>query len=330
MRDYRLSVFIFVKDRDACMSYTQDVSFSLGSTPRIELVCMYEPRHVLCYASWPYPDILQIEKGSSLFSGPEGCSGLNLVWIINNFAFLAYYTQLGSSLVMMMILSINQSIVTYFVLISTSSVSACTIGSDTSVIFPHLIGFCGITVFQWYPMTYPWGYHLPGQCYTFLLWCIPPVWASLLKLGRGIGGIVFPLWRCMMMRSMCSHWCGGLQRQDLFSWLGFILISIWCAFMWPCGVYWGDRIRRNMVGVCLWRGYLPIGLMVLGSSSPGLRAFLYSATPTCLLKADVTPLVGELPHFWYDLLSHWWEVGPNHAPPLSSFLFPKLRHWYYV
>ena len=63
MRDSSLSLIVFVEDRDALMSCTQAVSFSLGKNARRERVWMSHPRQVLCSESWPFPDSLQSERG---------------------------------------------------------------------------------------------------------------------------------------------------------------------------------------------------------------------------------------------------------------------------
>ena len=124
MNHANLSVFIFVDDRDALLSCTQAVPFSLVSNTHREIFLVFQPRHVLHSLSKPYPDSLCNESGLSLLSGYEGCSGLNIVCITNNTAFLARSTQLGSSVVIVMISLMNIFIGDYFALVSTVSVYA--------------------------------------------------------------------------------------------------------------------------------------------------------------------------------------------------------------
>ena len=52
------------------------------------------------------------------------------MWITSNAAFLARFTQVESSTVRVMMLLMNPSIVDYFAFRSTTSVSACTSGSE--------------------------------------------------------------------------------------------------------------------------------------------------------------------------------------------------------
>ena len=89
MRDSNLSVIIFVEARDALMSCTQAISSYLSNNTLRERVLISYPRHVLCSVSWTYPEILQIERGSSLFRGSEDFSGMNMVCMTNKAAFVA-------------------------------------------------------------------------------------------------------------------------------------------------------------------------------------------------------------------------------------------------
>ena len=97
-RGSNLFVFIFIEARDALMSCTQDVSFSLGRNNLRQQVWMSHPTHVLCLSSLPSPASLHSERGSSHFSGSGECSSLNIVWMINNADFLARSSQFESSL----------------------------------------------------------------------------------------------------------------------------------------------------------------------------------------------------------------------------------------
>ena len=103
MRSSGLSVFIFVEDRYALMSCTQYVYFSLGRNTFIKRVWMSQTKHVLRSASQSYPSILRSERGLCCFSVSEHWSGLNIVWMTNKDEFLARSTQLGSSMLMVMI-----------------------------------------------------------------------------------------------------------------------------------------------------------------------------------------------------------------------------------
>ena len=69
MRDSSLSVFIFVKARDALILCTQAVSFSCGRYTRIEKVWMSQPRQVLFFLSRPSPERLWSERGGISFQG---------------------------------------------------------------------------------------------------------------------------------------------------------------------------------------------------------------------------------------------------------------------
>ena len=89
MRDFFLSVVIFVEARGSLMSCIQTVSFSLGINTRRECVWMSHPIQVFRLTSCTSPEISQSDRGSSHFRGPQGCSGLNMVWMTNKTAFLA-------------------------------------------------------------------------------------------------------------------------------------------------------------------------------------------------------------------------------------------------
>ena len=121
MRDYKPSIFIFVEARDDFMSCTQDVSFSLGRNNLRERVWMSQPRHVLCLSSWNSPASMRSERGSSRFISSKYCSGLNMVWMTNKAKVLVCYTKFESSMVMVMMSSMNPSIQAYFDLMSTAS-----------------------------------------------------------------------------------------------------------------------------------------------------------------------------------------------------------------
>ena len=103
MRDYSLSVFIFVKYRDAMMYFTQDVYFYISRNTRRERLWMYQPRQVLSLEIWPYPVILRSERGSSCFRGLSECRGMSMVWMTNKAAFLARSNQHRLSIVMVII-----------------------------------------------------------------------------------------------------------------------------------------------------------------------------------------------------------------------------------
>ena len=92
---------------DALISCTQALYFPLGMNNRREQVHMSQPRQVLRSASCPYPTRLWSERGSSCFRGSYGYSGLNMVCMTNNAKFLMHFTQTGSSMVMMMMSSMN-------------------------------------------------------------------------------------------------------------------------------------------------------------------------------------------------------------------------------
>ena len=203
------------------------------------------------------------------------------------------------------------------------------VGLTLVVIYPPCVGVFGVTLFQWHPMNFPWGDHFPGQLQLRKMWCIPNVQASCLNVGGVTGGLLCIQWWFMLMQS--AHLCGygGMQRQDLFSWSGCVLTAIWFAWLQSCGVSWGGMICRNMVSVCLSRrGYLPIGLMVLGRISHGLCSLFYKAPPSYLLKTAMLPLAGWLLRCWYDRLNQWREVGPNRDTHISPFIFLNLWHWY--
>ena len=87
-----MSVFIFVEDRDALMSCTQDVYFYLGKNNLRYRVWMSHPSHVLRLEIQLYPERLRSERGSSCFKGSEDCSGLNMAWMTNKAKFLARST----------------------------------------------------------------------------------------------------------------------------------------------------------------------------------------------------------------------------------------------
>ena len=110
MRDYRLYVFTFVKDRDSLMLCIQAVSFSRGRNTRRKRVWMFHPRQVLCLIRWPSPASLRSERRLYRFRGLSDFRGLNMVWMINKSAFLAISTQYWSSIVMVMISWMNPSI----------------------------------------------------------------------------------------------------------------------------------------------------------------------------------------------------------------------------
>ena len=120
MRDSILSVFIFLKDRDALMSCTQAFSFYSSRNTCRERVWMSHPIQVLRLSSWPSPTILRSERGSSRLRGLSEWRGLNMVWIINKAALLVSSTQHGFSMVMEMISYINPSIEASFASIFTA------------------------------------------------------------------------------------------------------------------------------------------------------------------------------------------------------------------
>ena len=91
---------------------------------------MLQTRHVLHSTNQPFTDSLRSERGSSCFSGSEDCSGLNMVWFTNNAEFLVHSNQIGSSMVMGMILLMNPYVEASLYFMSTAGMYACTSGSD--------------------------------------------------------------------------------------------------------------------------------------------------------------------------------------------------------
>ena len=73
--------------------------------------------------------LLWSERRQYHFSIFEECSGLNMVWIVNNDTFLGLSTQIGTSMVMVIMSLLNPSIKYSFASMSTASASACTSGS---------------------------------------------------------------------------------------------------------------------------------------------------------------------------------------------------------
>ena len=130
MGDYSLSVFVFVEARYALIYFTRAVYFSLGSNTRRKPIWMSQPRQVLCFASWPSPASFWSEKRSYHFRVSLECSSLNMVWMTNKAAFFARSTQHQSSMVMVMISSMNIYAEASFASIFTSSCSALTSGSE--------------------------------------------------------------------------------------------------------------------------------------------------------------------------------------------------------
>ena len=105
---------------------------------------MSQPRHVFHLASRLSPDSLRVERGSSRFSSSEDCSGLNMVWMTKKSTFLAHSTQIGSSVVVVVIMVmslINSYIESSFASVSTTSVPAWTIGSGSGWYSSSLIIF---------------------------------------------------------------------------------------------------------------------------------------------------------------------------------------------
>ena len=85
---------------------------------------MSQPRHVFCSASCPSTASFLNESGSSSFSGSDGCSGQNSLWITNRSALLGRYIQWLSSIVMVMMSSMKPSIDASVAMISTAKGSA--------------------------------------------------------------------------------------------------------------------------------------------------------------------------------------------------------------
>ena len=113
--DSNFSVFIFVEARDALMSSTQYVSFYLVRNTLVDQVWMSQPRHVFCLASQPSTGSFHSERRPSRFSVSEDCSCIYMVWMTNKDDFLTRSVQLGLSMVMFMVPSINPSIEDSFV-----------------------------------------------------------------------------------------------------------------------------------------------------------------------------------------------------------------------
>ena len=133
MRDSSSSVFILVKSIDDMMSCNHAISFYLIINTNRERVWMYQPIKFLRLARWTSTARVRSERGSSRFRGSLGCSGLNMVWMTNKSAFLARYTQHGSSMVMVMMSSMNSYIKASFSLIFTASWSALTSESEACI-----------------------------------------------------------------------------------------------------------------------------------------------------------------------------------------------------
>ena len=87
---------------------------------------MSHPSHVLYLAICPSPTSLLKENGLSSFRGSDGCSGRNIVWMINRAAIFERSIQCLSSTVMVMISSMKPSIDASVAVISTAK------GSDVS------------------------------------------------------------------------------------------------------------------------------------------------------------------------------------------------------
>ena len=123
-------------------------------------------------------------------------------------------------------------------------------------------------------------------------------------------------------------WIWWYEEFRSFFPIRVVFMAIWLSWLWSCGIYWGGRTCRILVGVCLSRrGYLPIGLMVLGRISHGLRASLYKDPHFNWLKTDILTVAVWIPCCGYRGLSQWWELGPNRDPPPFPFIFLKLWYW---
>ena len=107
INDSSISVLIFFGANASCMSVVQAICFSSGSNTLRDLVFMYHPRHVLCSASCPSPAIFLKESVSYCFRGSDVCSGRNSVWMTNRAALFARSIQWSSSIIMVMMLSMN-------------------------------------------------------------------------------------------------------------------------------------------------------------------------------------------------------------------------------
>ena len=103
------------------------------------------------------------------------------------------------------------------------------VGLNLVGIYPPWVGVCRVTEFQWHNMTFPWGDYLPDQLQLRLLFCTLLVRVPVLKVRGWIGGLVYPLRRCMLMRSARSRGCGSMRHRYLFYWSGCVFTAIWCA-----------------------------------------------------------------------------------------------------
>ena len=79
---------------------------------------MPHPRHALRLASLPSPYRLQIERGPYRLSTSDDCCVLNMMWMNNKAVFLVCYTQLRSSMVMVMVSLMNPYIKASFTMMS--------------------------------------------------------------------------------------------------------------------------------------------------------------------------------------------------------------------
>ena len=88
---------------------------------------MYQPRHVLCSASFTSPVSFLKDSGLSRFRGSDYCSGQKSVQMTNRAALFEQSIQCSSSTVMGMMLSMNPSINSSVAVMYTAKGSAVAI-----------------------------------------------------------------------------------------------------------------------------------------------------------------------------------------------------------
>ena len=126
----------------------------------------------------------------------------------------------------------------------------------------------------------------------------------------------------------CLHVSGGRLRPGLFFQSGLVLLVICFAFQRSCVESWAGRNHKSVVWVThVGPGCLPKFLRGLGMSSPGLRYFWYSVTPSLLLIIVLRPLGAQPLYFLCFLDIIWWWSMPIHVQSLFLWICIAQLSW---